>query len=92
MENHTNRSTGNLSAFAVFSALLGCLARMFTTQQEINDPLVFWGFAGATLLNSVLAVQMVFYWKNSSHGDEAFDMPLSSRFTTKETLAAGKQD
>lgn len=63
MENYNNRSTGNLSAFAVFSALLGCLARMFTTQQEINDPLVFWGFAGATLLNLVLAVQMIVYWK-----------------------------
>lgn len=62
IENHTNRSTGNLSAFAVFSALLGCLARLFTTIQEVNDPLVFWGFFGAAVLNVVLVVQMVRYW------------------------------
>ncbi|RSH82675.1 uncharacterized protein EHS24_007669 [Apiotrichum porosum] len=63
LENHTNRSTGNLSAFAVFSGLLGCLARLFTTKQEVNDPLVFWGFAGAAMLNLVLAIQMVAYWQ-----------------------------
>lgn len=63
LENHTNRSTGNLSAFAVFSALLGCLARLFTTKQEVNDPLIFWGFAGSALLNGVLALQMVIYWR-----------------------------
>ncbi|WOO76969.1 Mannose-P-dolichol utilization defect 1 protein [Vanrija pseudolonga] len=65
LENHNNRSTGNLSAFAVFSALLGCLARLFTTKQEVKDPLVFWGFAGAALLNLVLALQMIVYWKAS---------------------------
>lgn len=63
LENHTNRSTGNLSAFAVFSALLGCLARLFTTKQEVKDPLIFWGFAGAALLNVVLALQMLAYWR-----------------------------
>jgi mannose-P-dolichol utilization defect protein 1 len=45
---------------------------MFTTQQEINDPLVFWGFAGATLLNLVLAVQMVVYWR--SPPDDLFEL------------------
>lgn len=68
LENHNNRSTGNLSAFAVFSALLGCLARLFTTKQEVNDSLIFWGFAGAALLNVVLALQMVMYWRA---GDDA---------------------
>jgi mannose-P-dolichol utilization defect protein 1 len=68
ISNHKARSTGNLSAFAVFNALLGCLARLFTTKQEVNDPLIFWGFAGAAALNLVLALQMVRYWKNSSSG------------------------
>ncbi|KAK4683930.1 mannose-P-dolichol utilization defect 1, partial [Tremellales sp. Uapishka_1] len=67
--NHTNKSTGNLSAFAVFNALLGCLARLFTTKQEINDPLIFWGFAGAGMLNAVLAIQMIMYWK--ADGDQS---------------------
>lgn len=73
MSNYKAKSTGNLSAFAVFNALLGCLARLFTTKQEVNDPLIFWGFAGAALLNLVLAGQMVTYWNN---GEES---PVSTR-------------
>jgi mannose-P-dolichol utilization defect protein 1 len=68
VSNHQAKSTGNLSAFAVFNALLGCLARLFTTKQEVNDPLIFWGFAGAALLNAVLAVQMVIYWRVHEEG------------------------
>lgn len=66
LSNHKAKSTGNLSAFAVFNALLGCLARLFTTKQEVDDPLIFWGFAGAAVLNAVLAAQMVVYWKNNT--------------------------
>lgn len=62
LSNARNGSTGNLSAFAVFNALLGCLARLFTTKQEVNDPLIFWGFAGAAILNAVIAGQVVMYW------------------------------
>jgi mannose-P-dolichol utilization defect protein 1 len=64
ISNQQNQSTGNLSAFAVFNALLGCIARLFTTSQEVKDPLIFWGFAAAGLLNAVLAGQMLMYWKN----------------------------
>ncbi|WWC86686.1 uncharacterized protein L201_001563 [Kwoniella dendrophila CBS 6074] len=70
LSNHSNKSTGNLSAFAVFNALLGCLARLFTTKQEVNDPLIFWGFAGAAILNAVLALQMIFYWNNTHTVDD----------------------
>jgi mannose-P-dolichol utilization defect protein 1 len=66
LSNHRNKSTGNLSAFAVFNALLGCLARLFTTKQEVNDPLIFWGFAGAAVLNLVLVVQMLAFWKSDN--------------------------
>jgi mannose-P-dolichol utilization defect protein 1 len=64
ISNRQNQSTGNLSAFAVFNALLGCIARLFTTSQEVKDPLIFWGFAAAGALNAVLAGQMLMYWKN----------------------------
>jgi len=64
ISNHRNKSTGNLSAFAVFNALLGCIARLFTTKQEVNDHIIFWGFAGAAALNLVLAAQMIAYWKS----------------------------
>jgi mannose-P-dolichol utilization defect protein 1 len=81
LSNHRNQSTGNLSAFAVFNALLGCLARLFTTKQEVNDPLIFWGFAGAALLNAVLAIQMIAYWKNGDHSSKVSSAQHSRRNT-----------
>jgi mannose-P-dolichol utilization defect protein 1 len=65
---HLHSAADHLSAFAVFNALLGCLARLFTTKQEVNDQLIFWGFFGAAVLNAVLAVQMLMYWNNSDVG------------------------
>jgi mannose-P-dolichol utilization defect protein 1 len=62
ISNHRLQSTGNLSAFAVFNAFAGCLARLFTTSQETGDSLVWWGFALAAALNAVLAGQMIMYW------------------------------
>jgi mannose-P-dolichol utilization defect protein 1 len=82
--NHRNRSTGNLSAFAVFNALLGCLARLFTTKQEVNDPLIFWGFAGAALLNAVLAIQMISYWRS---GEVVWHAVKQKRRVTEEGIA-----
>ncbi|WVF69580.1 hypothetical protein IAT40_004358 [Kwoniella sp. CBS 6097] len=86
ISNHRHRSTGNLSAFAVFNALLGCLARLFTTKQEVNDPLIFWGFAGAAILNAVLALQMIVYWSNS--GSEEKDHKPFRRHSAEERGAA----
>jgi len=43
-QNYKNCSTGTLSAITVFSYFLGSLARIYTTQQEVNDPLIMWGF------------------------------------------------
>lgn len=61
-QNHRARSTGQLSAFAVISQIAGCAARLFTTVQEVNDPLVAAGFALAFTLNLVVGVQMYVYW------------------------------
>jgi mannose-P-dolichol utilization defect protein 1 len=60
--------TGVLSAFAVFNFLLGSLTRIFTTLQEVNDPLILYGFIAGFALNAVLAAQMVYYWNTpASH-------------------------
>ncbi|KAI0247467.1 hypothetical protein BJV78DRAFT_1245472, partial [Lactifluus subvellereus] len=61
-QNHRARSTGQLSTFAVISQIGGCAARLFTTAQEVNDPLLAAGFALALALNLVLGVQMYAYW------------------------------
>ncbi|KZT51306.1 mannose-P-dolichol utilization defect 1 protein [Calocera cornea HHB12733] len=64
ISNHRLQSTGTLSSFAVFAALAGTFARLFTTATEVNDPLVFWGYVGAAVLNVIIAVQMVMYWRS----------------------------
>ncbi|GAA5825922.1 hypothetical protein JCM11251_000054 [Rhodosporidiobolus azoricus] len=66
LSNFRLGSTGQLSAFLVFNSLAGCLARVFTTRTETNDPVLFWGFALGALLNGVIALQMLLYWNKSA--------------------------
>ncbi|KAJ4374145.1 hypothetical protein N0V83_002886 [Neocucurbitaria cava] len=54
--------TGQLSAFAVVNYLLGSLSRIFTTLQEVDDPLILYGFIAGFALNAVLFLQMMYYW------------------------------
>jgi mannose-P-dolichol utilization defect protein 1 len=61
VQNARARSTGQLSAFAVFAQLLGSLARLFTTLTEVGDTRMGAGFALAFLLNAVLAYQVFAY-------------------------------
>ncbi|KAK7743572.1 hypothetical protein SLS53_004107 [Cytospora paraplurivora] len=56
-------STGQLSAFTVFNYLLGSLARVFTTLQEVDDKVILYSFVAGFALNLVLALQMLWYWK-----------------------------
>jgi len=64
-ENYKAKSTGQLSAFAVVSQILGCIARVFTTFTEVNDPVVLVGFVVALVLNLVLGAQIWQYWGKS---------------------------
>jgi mannose-P-dolichol utilization defect 1 len=43
----------------VFNYLFGSLTRIFTTIQEVDDPVILYGFVAGFLLNAVLAFQMV---------------------------------
>ncbi|KAE9393788.1 mannose-P-dolichol utilization defect 1 protein [Gymnopus androsaceus JB14] len=63
--NYSAKSTGRLSAFAVISQVLGCIARVYTTSTELGDPVVQAGFGLALLLNLVLGIQMLMYWGNA---------------------------
>ncbi|MCJ1443164.1 MAG: hypothetical protein MMC23_003662 [Stictis urceolatum] len=58
--------TGQLSAFAVFNYLFGSLSRIFTTLQEVDDPVILYGFIAGFALNAVLAAQMIYYWNSSA--------------------------
>lgn len=44
--------------------LAGSLARIFTTMREVGDNRILAGFVAGFLLNAVLAVQMIYYWKS----------------------------
>jgi mannose-P-dolichol utilization defect 1 len=86
LQNHRARSTGQLSTFAVVSQVGGTAARLFTTSQEVNDPLVAAGFALALVLNVVVGVQMYAYWGKGSgvsviagHGKAGNEFPLGGR-------------
>jgi len=46
----------------VGAQILGCLARLFTTAQEVDDGLVLAGFFMALALNVVLGVQIWTYY------------------------------
>jgi len=58
--------TGQLSALTVFLVSLGSLARLYTTWQEVGkDQLLLAGFSLGAILNSVIALQMLWYWNSA---------------------------
>ncbi|KAG0171833.1 hypothetical protein DFQ28_008588 [Apophysomyces sp. BC1034] len=60
--NHINRSTGQLSVFAVLNYFAGSTARVFTTMTELDDPLMLGGNIFASMLNAILVLQVFLYW------------------------------
>jgi mannose-P-dolichol utilization defect 1 len=77
-QNHRSQSTGQLSAFAVISQILGCVARLFTTATEVDDSIVAAGFALALVLNLVMGAQLWMYWGQGEVDDakdkESFEL------------------
>ncbi|KAK9464914.1 hypothetical protein V1512DRAFT_82889 [Lipomyces arxii] len=63
MSAYKTKSTGQLSAIAVFAYLGGSLARVFTTVQEVDDSIVLIGVLLGTVLNGIIALQMIIYWR-----------------------------
>ncbi|TPX60592.1 hypothetical protein PhCBS80983_g01759 [Powellomyces hirtus] len=62
--NYSAKSTGQLSAITVFLQSAGSAARVFTTLQEVDDPVLLTSALVATGLNALIAFQMVTYWSN----------------------------
>ncbi|KAL7272196.1 hypothetical protein RUND412_005024 [Rhizina undulata] len=84
-----NKSTGQLSAFAVFNYLAGSLARVFTTLAEVNDPLILTGFLCGAFLNFVLAAQMLWFW--NAGAKPAAAAGKSKKHFTPNSKAKGKK-
>lgn len=60
--NFRNGHTGQLSFITWFLNVGGTLSRVFTTLQEVNDPLVLMGFVVAASLNATVLLQILWYW------------------------------
>ncbi|KAI9489460.1 hypothetical protein BDB00DRAFT_884496 [Zychaea mexicana] len=60
--NFANKSTGQLSVFAVVNYFAGTTARVFTTMTELDDPLMLTGSVLASVLNGILMIQVFLYW------------------------------
>ncbi|KAF2103006.1 mannose-P-dolichol utilization defect 1 protein [Rhizodiscina lignyota] len=86
--NWSQGGTGQLSAFAVFNYLAGSLSRIFTTLQEVDDPLILYGFIAGFALNAVLAAQMLYYW-NSPASKSTSSTKVKSGSSRKQPIAMG---
>ncbi|WAQ84461.1 hypothetical protein PtA15_5A31 [Puccinia triticina] len=78
MINFEKKSTGQLSSFLIFSSFLGCLARLFTTLTETGDPTLLVNFSCGSILNGILALQLISYWNEPSEPTRSNDTPLAS--------------
>lgn len=59
--NFSNRSTGKLSFITFFLSTAGAAARVFTTLQEINDPVILTSACLGFGLNLIITLQIVIF-------------------------------
>lgn len=62
--NFRNGHTGQLSAVTVFLLALGAIARIFTSVQETGDQLVILTYVCSSLVNCIIAGQVLLYWNS----------------------------
>jgi len=68
--NHQNRGTGQLAFVTVFLAWAGNVARVFTTLQEVKDPILLALFLTGTVLNGTVLLQFFIYGKSKKVTDK----------------------
>jgi mannose-P-dolichol utilization defect protein 1 len=67
--------------------LLGSASRIYTTKQEVNDPLILWGYIAGFALNAILAFQVFYYWNTPA---SKCTEPRERKPITAEKVNAGK--
>jgi len=80
-----------MRALQVFNFLIGSATRIFTTLQEVNDPLILYGFVAAFILNAVLAAQMIFYWNVPANKKSAPTHKVETEKDASTGTASGSQ-
>lgn len=58
-------SPGQLSVISLFLVMAGSLARLYTTLAEVKDPILLFGYASTTILNTILFLQVIFSKKDN---------------------------
>jgi mannose-P-dolichol utilization defect protein 1 len=71
VSNYSNKSTGVLSVITQTLNVLGTLARVFTTTQEVDDFGLLATVLLAFVLNLIILLQIFMYWKNTAKALEA---------------------
>jgi mannose-P-dolichol utilization defect protein 1 len=66
MTNFRNGHTGQLSAVTCFLLSLGAIARIFTSVQETGDNIVILTYVCSSVVNTIIALQVIFYWNSTS--------------------------
>jgi len=64
--NFRNGHTGQLSAVTCFLLSLGAIARIFTSVQETGDNIVILTYVCSSVVNTIIALQVVLYWNSTS--------------------------
>jgi mannose-P-dolichol utilization defect protein 1 len=62
--NFRSGSTGVLSFVTVCMNVAGTTARIFTTTQEVNDPVILAGTVSSWMLNLIIFLQVLWYWNS----------------------------
>ena len=65
--NFRQGHTGQLSAITIFMLTLGSMARVFTSIQETGDTVVISTYICSTMVNLILAGQVLYYWNVDVH-------------------------
>jgi mannose-P-dolichol utilization defect protein 1 len=79
-----------LIRYQVVNYLLGSLSRIFTTLQEVPDPLILYGFIAGFALNAVLFIQVLYYWnspatKSAAAKNKKLNKPIASEKNSAST-------
>merc|ERR1711862_877815 len=64
--NFRNGHTGQLSAITSFLLSLGAIARIFTSIQETGDNIVILTYVCSSVVNTIIALQVILYWNTTS--------------------------
>ena len=61
-----NKTTGQLSVITSFLNWSGTAARIFTTLQETQDPIILIMYTSSFIVNSIIMLQFGIYWNATS--------------------------